>query len=98
MGELATSKQESQEPAHAKAVYEAPALVTGFDADYSRWAIAMNVSLGVLEPGVLAPPASQPQGSIGKAANDYHLKAGQREVAGTFMFYRVILCRGKFNL
>jgi hypothetical protein len=25
-----------------------------------------------------------------KAANDYHLKTGQREVTGTFMFYRVI--------
>jgi len=33
-----------------------------------------------------------------KAANDYHFKTGQCEVAGTFMFYRVIPCRGKFNL
>src|SRR5215471_816597 len=32
------------------------------------------------------------------AANGYHLKTGQREVAGTFMFYRVIPYRGKFNL
>ena len=33
-----------------------------------------------------------------KAANDYHFKTGQYEVAGTLMFYRDIPCRGKFNL
>jgi len=33
-----------------------------------------------------------------KAANDYHFKTGQREVTGTFMFYRVNPRRGKFNL
>ncbi len=33
-----------------------------------------------------------------KAANGYHFKTGQREVAGTFVFYPVIPCRGKFNL
>src|SRR5215467_3043983 len=39
MDELATSKQESQELT-PKAVYGTPALLTGFDADHSRWAIA----------------------------------------------------------
>jgi len=33
-----------------------------------------------------------------KAANDYQFKTGQCEEAGTFMFYRVIPCRGKCNL
>ena len=33
-----------------------------------------------------------------KAANDYHLKTGQREMAGTFIVLRVNTCLGKFNL
>jgi hypothetical protein len=33
-----------------------------------------------------------------KAANDYHFKTGQCDVGETFMFYRVIPCRGKLHL
>src|SRR5215470_16328423 len=56
MDELATPKQESQELT-PKAVYEAPALVTGFDADHSRWAIARMFPSVSLNQAVFAPQA-----------------------------------------
>src|SRR5215470_12304293 len=56
MDELATSKQESQELT-PKAVYGTPALLTGFDTDYSRWAIARMFPSVSLNQAVFAPPA-----------------------------------------